>query len=104
MGREGFESQEEMESGVADKLQEPPMYRVLLHNDDYTSMDFVVEVLMFVFNKTPEDATVIMLDVHKQGIGTCGIFTRDVAETKVETVHNLAREREFPLKSSMEKV
>ncbi|SLM29132.1 ATP-dependent Clp protease adapter protein ClpS [Desulfamplus magnetovallimortis] len=81
----------------------PPMYKVILLNDDYTTMDFVVEILMAVFGKSLEDATRIMLNVHEQGRGVCGIYTRDVAETKVHTVHVLAREREFPLKSIMEK-
>ncbi len=80
------------------------MYRVLLHNDDYTTMDFVVELLMKVFQKSFEEATHIMLRVHRAGIGVCGVYTYEVAETKIETVHQLARERGFPLKSSMEKV
>ena len=101
---EDFETEEQLESGVAEKTKEPPMYRVLLHNDDYTSMEFVVEILMYVFGKSAEEATGIMLNVHKQGVGVCGVFTREIAETKVETVHTLAKEREFPLKSSMEKV
>lgn len=85
------------------KNRQPPMYKVILHNDDYTTMDFVVEILMSVFGKSFEIATQIMLNVHEQGRGMCGIYTRDVAETKVNTVHNLAREREFPLKSTIEK-
>ncbi|MBF0234571.1 MAG: ATP-dependent Clp protease adapter ClpS [Desulfamplus sp.] len=85
------------------KHEHPPMYKVILHNDDYTTMDFVVEILMKVFGKSFEIATQIMLNVHEQGRGICGIYTRDVAETKVNTVHILAREREFPLKSTMEK-
>jgi len=85
------------------KNEHPPMYKVILHNDDYTTMDFVVEILMTVFGKSFEIATQIMLNVHEQGKGICGIYTRDVAETKVNTVHILAREREFPLKSTMEK-
>lgn len=80
------------------------MYRVLLHNDDYTTMDFVVELLMKVFQKSFEESTHIMLKVHRAGIGVCGVYTYEVAETKIETVHQLARERGFPLKSSMEKV
>ncbi len=85
-------------------LQEPPMYKVLLHNDDYTTMDFVVELLVTVFYKTFEEATRIMLDIHRSGIGVCGTYTHEVAETKVETVHELASQRGFPLKCSMEKV
>ena len=79
------------------------MYRVLLHNDDYTTMEFVVEILVHIFHKTIEDATRIMLNVHENGIGVCGVYTFEVAETKVDTVHSLAREHGFPLKCSMEK-
>jgi ATP-dependent Clp protease adaptor protein ClpS len=85
------------------EIKEPPMYKVLLHNDDYTTMDFVVQVLMLVFHKSVEQATQIMLNVHKRGIGMCGLFTYEVAETKVETVTRLARENGHPLKCTMEK-
>ena len=87
---------------IEEDIKEPPMYKVLLHNDDYTTMEFVVEVLMHVFNRPIAEATGIMLNVHKQGTGLCGHYSYDVAETKVETVHFLARERGFPLKCSME--
>jgi ATP-dependent Clp protease adaptor protein ClpS len=83
-------------------LKEPSMYKVLLHNDDYTPMDFVVEILMIVFNKSPEIATAVMMNVHRQGIGICGVYTYDVAETKVNTVHVSAQEQGFPLRCSME--
>ncbi|MCX5854574.1 MAG: ATP-dependent Clp protease adaptor ClpS [Deltaproteobacteria bacterium] len=83
-------------------LQEPRMYRVILHNDHYTTMEFVVEVLMKVFHKQPAEATKIMLDVHKRGIGMCGVYTFDIASTKVAHVHYLAKQREFPLKCSLE--
>lgn len=83
-------------------LQEPKMYRVLLHNDHYTTMDFVVEILMVVFNKPAAEATKIMLDVHKKGAGICGVYTYDIASTKVSMVHNMAKRREFPLKCSLE--
>ena len=86
-----------------DEVAEPDMYKVLLLNDDYTTMQFVVEILIHVFNKSKENATRIMLNVHRQGVGLCGIFTFEVAETKVDTVHALARERGFPLKCAMEK-
>ena len=79
------------------------MYRVLLHNDDYTTMEFVVEILVHIFHKTIEDATRIMLNVHEKGIGVCGVYTYEVAETKVDTVHSIARDHGFPLKCSMEK-
>ena len=84
-------------------LKEPDMFRVLLHNDDYTTMEFVVEVLMRVFRKTVVDATKIMLDVHRKGAGQVGVYTYDVAATKISLVHQMAREREFPLRCTMEK-
>ena len=98
------EAEEEVVSETEQEVTEPPMYRVLLHNDDYTTMEFVVELLMYIFNKSLEDATRIMLNVHRNGKGVCGLYTYEVAETKVEMVHQLARERGFPLKSTMEKV
>ena len=84
-------------------LKEPAMYRVLLHNDDYTTMEFVVQVLMVVFYKSIEEATRIMLNVHQQGIGMCGVFTYEIAETKVETVKRMSRENGHPLRCTMEK-
>jgi ATP-dependent Clp protease adaptor protein ClpS len=78
------------------------MYRVLLHNDDYTSMEFVIEILMVVFSKSPEAAARIMLNVHQKGVGVCGVYSHEFAETKVDTVHNLARESGYPLRCSME--
>ena len=82
--------------------KEPPRYRVLLHNDDYTTMEFVVYVLQSVFRKSPSEATQIMLRVHENGIGVCGVYSFEIAETKVSAVHDLAEQYEFPLKSSME--
>jgi ATP-dependent Clp protease adaptor protein ClpS len=84
------------------KLKEPQMYRVILHNDHYTTMEFVVEVLMKVFRMPLQKANIIMMDVHKKGRGVCGVFTYDIAATKVHTVHDMARERQFPLKCSYE--
>jgi len=89
---------------VEDQLQEPRQFKVLLHNDDYTSMDFVVEVLMNVFGKSESESFVIMMSVHEKGIGLCGIYTAEVAETKVQLVHQMARARSFPLRCSMEEV
>ena len=86
------------------KLKPPTGYKVLLHNDNYTTMEFVVYVLESIFNKSPSDAMRIMLHVHKNGIGVCGVFTHEVAETKVVAVHDLASQYEYPLKASMEEV
>ena len=97
------ESIEEVEDEIQEDLEEPPLYRVLLHNDDYTTMQFVVDVLMVVFNKSMEEATHIMLNVHKKGVGLCGVYPYEIAETKVDTVDSLARENGFPLKCSMER-
>jgi len=85
------------------KNQHPSMYRVILHNDDYTTMEFVVEILMKIFGKTLEKAYEIMLNVHREGKGICGLYTFEIAETKVDTVHKLAGDRGFPLRSTMEK-
>lgn len=85
------------------QTRKPPMYKVLLHNDDYTTMDFVVMVLERIFHKERSEAGRIMLAVHQQGVGVAGVFPRDVAETKVLLVHDLARKHEFPLKCSIEK-
>ena len=86
------------------KLAEPPLYKVLLHNDDYTTMEFVILILEKVFLKTTAEATRIMLNVHNQGIGIAGVYTREVAETKVAIVLDLARKNEYPLLCTMEKI
>ncbi|RCU52423.1 MULTISPECIES: ATP-dependent Clp protease adapter ClpS [Corallincola] len=85
------------------KVQPPPMYKVILNNDDYTPMDFVVEVLQTFFNLTAEQATEVMLSVHYKGKGVCGVFTAEIAETKVAQVNSYARQHEHPLLCSMEK-
>lgn len=95
------------ESGVAaitdkPKLQQPPLYKVVLINDDYTPMDFVVEVLCSFFALNVEKATQIMLKVHTEGKGVCGVFGKDVAETKAAQVNDYARECEQPLLCSVE--
>ena len=84
------------------KLEHPRMWRVLLHNDDYTTQDFVVWVLETVFHKLQGEAFTIMMSVHRSGLGVAGIYTRDVAETKVRTTKQLAEEHEFPLLVTME--
>ena len=103
MSEEFPELHEELDEEKRAQLEEPPMYRVLLLNDDYTPMDFVVDLLMSVFRKTREQATEIMLHIHQQGKGLCGVYTHDVAETKVATVHSIAEESGHPLRSVMEK-
>lgn len=85
-----------------EKTKLPRMYKVLLHNDDYTTMDFVVHVLECVFRKSNEEAARIMWNVHVQGIGVAGIYTAEIAETKIEAVHSMARREGFPLRCSME--
>ena len=85
-----------------EKLKRPPLYRVLLHNDNYTTRDFVVAVLKEVFHKTESDAVRIMLHVHYNGIGVAGVYPYEVAETKIRLTEKLARENEFPLRLSME--
>jgi ATP-dependent Clp protease adaptor protein ClpS len=86
-----------------EKTEEPPLFKVLLHNDDYTTMDFVVHVLQTIFNMAEEQAIQIMLNVHVKGIGIAGIYTYEVAEMKVAKTTTMAREQEFPLLCTMEK-
>ncbi|MGA6925389.1 MAG: ATP-dependent Clp protease adapter ClpS [Desulfosarcina sp.] len=96
------QTEEQVTSQTRDETRPPSMFRVLLHNDDYTTMEFVIEILMVVFSKSPDTAVEIMLNVHQRGVGVCGVYTFEVAETKVDTVHNLARENGHPLQCSME--
>jgi ATP-dependent Clp protease adaptor protein ClpS len=84
------------------KVKQPPMYKVLLVNDDYTTMDFVVHVLQKFFQKTFEEATRIMLHVHYKGVGVCGLYPFEIAETKVTQVVDYAKKNEYPLQCSME--
>jgi ATP-dependent Clp protease adaptor protein ClpS len=95
------------ESGLATKTRpatkKPSLYRVLLLNDDYTPMEFVVEILAGIFRKSPEDAAGVMLHVHQTGVGMCGVYTYEVAETKVAQVMDAARRSQHPLQCTMEK-
>ncbi len=95
--------QEENISEIDEEITEPPNYRVLLHNDDYTTKAFVVEILMVVFNKSLEEATHLMWYVHKNNIGVCGIYPLEVAETKRDQGMTLARKNGSPLKLTLEK-
>jgi ATP-dependent Clp protease adaptor protein ClpS len=98
----------EEEGGVATeretrrKVDKPRMYKVLLHNDNYTTMEFVVLVLASVFHKPEAEAVQIMLDVHRKGIGLAGVYQREIAETKVQRVLQMAQQAQFPLMCSME--
>jgi len=91
---------EETESEA--KLERPPLYRVLLHNDDFTTMEFVVFILQTVFNHRESDAVQIMLNVHRQGMGLAGVYTYEVAQMKVDKVTSIAQANEFPLLCTME--
>lgn len=85
------------------RLKRPPLYKVLLINDDYTPMEFVVHILEAFFSIDRENATRIMLEVHTRGVGVCGVFTREIAETRVTAVNNYARANKHPLLCRMEK-
>ena len=88
---------------VKPKTKKPSMYKVIMLNDDYTPMEFVVHVLVRFFSKTREEATKIMLHVHQQGVGICGVFSYEIAETKVMQVMDCARQNQHPLQCTIEK-
>jgi ATP-dependent Clp protease adaptor protein ClpS len=90
------------DSGIDERLQAPRLWRVLLHNDDFTTQEFVVWVLETVFQKDPAEARAIMLHVHLSGVGVAGLYTRDVAETKQKATQRLAEQQEFPLLVTVE--
>jgi len=92
----------EADSELAAEIDTLPPFRVLMHNDDYTTMDFVVAVLERIFFKTPSEATAIMLQIHRRGVGVCGEYPEQIAESKASAVHRMARERGFPLRCSVE--
>lgn len=87
---------------IKSKVNRPKMYRVILVNDDYTTMEFVIEVLVTIFHKSATEATQIMLDVHEKGKGIVGVYPYDIAQTKVIQVEEMAQEREFPLRAAVE--
>ncbi len=95
---------QEQDVDLDEDIQEPPMYKVLLHNDHYTTMEFVVYILQTVFSKTEDEAVQIMLNVHRNGVGVCGVFTAEVAETKVARVRYLSKKEKYPLQCTMEEV
>jgi len=84
------------------KIKHPKKYKVLILNDDYTSMEFVIDILMTIFHKSYDEAQNIMLEVHEKEKGVCGIYTHEIAETKVMQVHKNARDSGFPLRAEME--
>lgn len=92
--------EEEIETSL--ELEEPRMFKVLLHNDDYTSMDFVVDVLMSIFHKSMMEAEKIMIQIHEKGMGVCGVYSFEIAQTKAEQVRQKAKQNEFPLLATIE--
>ena len=103
MGKSDFKTDEGLQERTGQETQAPALFRVLLLNDDYTTMDFVVSILESVFHKPTVEAAQIMLNVHKSGIGLAGVYTREIAETKVALVLEQAVRNGFPLKCRMEK-
>ena len=101
----GPEGAMERESGIMleEEIKEPSMFRVLLHNDDYTTMEFVVKVLEEVFHKSAEESVAIMMSVHQKGMGVCGVYPREIAEFRVALVARRAQMAGFPLLCTMEK-
>jgi len=107
MGENGKRGEDGSGTGVVvktkPKTKKPSMYKVLMLNDDYTPMEFVVHILERFFNKNRQEATRIMLHVHRRGVGVCGIYTYEVAETKVTQVMDFARQHQHPLQCTLEK-
>ena len=106
MSSDDHKTDRERQSGTAlkerPKLKKPPMYKVLLHNDDYTTREFVVLILRDIFRLSDSDAVQVMMHVHNTGIGVAGVFTHEIAEAKVDKSMNLARKFEFPLQLTLE--
>ena len=92
------------DTATTERLAPPRLFQVILHNDNYTTMEFVVDVLMRVYRKSAEQATTIMLSVHEKGSGVAGIYPYEIAETKVERTHHLARKAGFPLRCTIQEV
>jgi ATP-dependent Clp protease adaptor protein ClpS len=102
MPKRDFQHEEATVTKSKERLKKPLLYKVLLHNDDYTTMEFVIYVLTTVFHKTEGEAFTIMLKVHTEGVGVAGIYSYEIAETKAEKVITLARENEYPLLATVE--
>jgi ATP-dependent Clp protease adaptor protein ClpS len=103
MGEKNGELQGSILTEDVIETKEPPRYKVLLHNDDYTTMEFVVSVLQNIFHRSKQDATKIMLNVHNDGVGIAGVYSREICETKIAIVHELAKKNEYPLRCTLEK-
>ena len=103
MSSDDFQSDGRPDLGASLDVREPRRFKVLLHNDDYTTMEFVVDILRTVFRKTSEQAMTITTAVHEKGLGVCGVYTEEVAETKVAQVVETARRHQHPLQCTMEK-
>ena len=95
--------QEGVITDIEEEVTEPPMYKVLLHNDNFTTKEFVVSILVAVFQKSLDEATRLMWKIHRTGIGVCGVYPYEVAETKVDIVTATARENGFPLQTTLER-
>ena len=102
MARPSLQSGTGTQTRIRSELKPPSMWRVILHNDDYTTQDFVVFILTSIFRKAEAEATRIMMDVHRQGRGVAGVYPHEIAETKAAQVHALAEQQEFPLKCTLE--
>ena len=102
-GSSDLDYEDQVIEETEEELDEPEMFNVILHNDHYTTMEFVVEVIMKIFHKEFVEARRLMLDVHKKGLGIIGVYTYDIASTKVNRVHQMAKARGYPLKCTIEK-
>lgn len=104
MARAPASGQTRPATGSQAQTRQPPLFKVLMHNDDYTTMEFVVEALRQVFHKPPTEANRIMLHIHFKGVGLCGIFPYEVAETKISRVHAMAQAQGYPLRCTLDRV
>ena len=102
MARPTLDNQSKTDVRTQARTRQPPMFTVVMHNDDYTTMEFVVEALVKVFHKTPTEANRVMLHIHFKGAGICGTYPYEIAETKIGKVHDLARREGFPLRCTLE--
>ncbi len=103
MAKAAYDNDSEVLEVTRNEVKEPSKYKVLMLNDDYTTMEFVIDVLRQIFGHSAVKATSIMLSIHNYGMGLCGVYTKEIAEAKINKVHNAARAKGFPLKCEMEK-